>query len=520
MALVLRWLARLALVLHLACVHVALFRLWYASGLRKMFTRKENVHVKDLLLAISIAEAGGGVPQRAASVAAGSRDHLALLFMLRRRLDHLETWRGWLEPELGRTRPRVSLYFHLADGAQAAEPEVEAAVAALRTLPGFRQIIPSVATGWCELMAAEVALYKAALADDRFAEIFVLLPHDSVPFAPLGTVLKTLLQPGVPPRTRLCPAGVRGLEVPVDCPHAIEPHWSRSLLLKHHQWMALTRAHAARMVDGRTLRAAVAVFQEWFLGEPLCSDEVLPLLALAMPEALVPSRGPVPALLLQQLPLYVGACRGLAGFASGLRAIGAAAECVTYAPWTGCHLRPMGRGKREKSPVLGGGLSPAERDRLIVELAGRGILFGRKLGVGGGNASGHNALIQANAPAGPVPPAPPRLLPDPAMENGATLFGSVVRALLGIPTWMKWGLSSMEVLLPVHTQVALATVVGALAGWVSVQGEGINATTMWRLLAVYVAGHCAVFFLSVALFAEYSLWEPFRSAGSAAKAEI
>ena len=41
---------------NLACIHVALYRLWYGSGIRKAFMRKENVHVKDLLLAIRIAE--------------------------------------------------------------------------------------------------------------------------------------------------------------------------------------------------------------------------------------------------------------------------------------------------------------------------------------------------------------------------------------------------------------------------------------------------------------------------------
>ena len=47
-----------------------------------------------------------------------------------------------------------------------------------------------------------------------------------------------------------------------------------SLLLKHHQWNALSREHAARIAEGPALRAGVALFEEWFLGEPLCSDEV------------------------------------------------------------------------------------------------------------------------------------------------------------------------------------------------------------------------------------------------------
>eukprot|EP00913_Durusdinium_trenchii_P027658 g25939.t1 len=84
--------------------------------------------------------------------------------------------------------------------------------------------------------------------------------------------------------SRICPAGVRDMDVPHDCAHGIEPHWARSLMLKHHQWIALKRQDAAQLVDPQALSAADRIFESEYLGEPLCSDEVLPLLALALEE--------------------------------------------------------------------------------------------------------------------------------------------------------------------------------------------------------------------------------------------
>ena len=98
-------------------------------------------------------------------------------------------------------------------------------------------------------------------------------------------------------------------------------------------WIVLTRAHARRFSEKWALQAAVDLFQEWFLGEPACSDEVLPLLTLAIP-AMLKGTSLVPSL--DALPLYQGAAHGLASFEAALKVIGVASECITYAPWPGC----------------------------------------------------------------------------------------------------------------------------------------------------------------------------------------
>ncbi|CAE7528942.1 unnamed protein product, partial [Symbiodinium necroappetens] len=167
--------ALLAVVVCLATLHLCLFTAWYSFG-RKLFTRRENVHFKDIELAIEIARAS---PIRDTDTTSKER-RLALLFMLRTHLVEIDVWQRWLQPKTDTTggsveEPRVSLYFHVTD-LQAAGPEV---VQALQALPGTRKIIAPVATGWCELLAAEVALLQAALLDDPGAAMFVLLPHDA-----------------------------------------------------------------------------------------------------------------------------------------------------------------------------------------------------------------------------------------------------------------------------------------------------------------------------------------------------
>lgn len=48
--------------------------------------------------------------------------------------------------------------------------------------------------------------------------------------------------------------------------------------------IALTRHHAVRLADPKALAAANDIFESEYLGEPLCSDEVFPLLTLALQE--------------------------------------------------------------------------------------------------------------------------------------------------------------------------------------------------------------------------------------------
>lgn len=497
-------LSLLALLVCLASLHLSLFTAWY-SGFRRAFTRVENVHLKDIKLAIQIAEAGLELSKHGKQKTQLQERRLALLFMLRTHLVEIDAWRRWLQPEgFGLDgQPSVSLFFHLADGLEAAGPE---AIADLQALPGAR-VIPTVATGWCELMAAEVALFQAALQHEPSAEMLVLLPHDAVPLQSLSRVLKALLD-GNAGVSRICPAGVRDIEVPHDCAHGIEPHWARSLMLKHHQWIALSRRHAAHLVHPQALAAANGIFESEYLGEPLCSDEVFPLLTLALKEQVLQDKVPAEQAL-SQLMLYVAAARG--NFEQGLREMDARAECILYAPWPGCGSSDIPSLKRAKSPILGGGMSPTDRDGLLRSLASRGVLFARKLGLYQGNVSGHMAMLDSGD-SHPRTAAPVRFLPLPAEE----CCGPIVMA--------RWGLATIKACLPVPILVAasggLAWVSGKLALAGGHTSSGLPETSFQRLITVYVTGHLAVFLFSVLAFPEYSLLEPFRKAGLLQRPEL
>ncbi|CAE6971920.1 unnamed protein product [Symbiodinium natans] len=847
--------ALLALVVCLAACHLFLFTAWYSFG-RKLFTRVDNVHFKDIERAIQIAGASH-VPDGEASA---KERRLALLFMLRTNLVEIELWRRWLQPGLDMTghsdeHLRVSLYFHVADGFQAAGPDV---VAALQALPGTRKVLNPVGTGWCELMAAEVALLQAALMDDPGAEMFVLLPHDAgltdcgavcmhqaaskvcmdkasasalrggvaaavvqaicVPaFMWMRTVtnyqyrhggrvldvarrlyaeggprrfyrgvvpalvqspilrfgglavnegllsatanhslshtataalssaaatgLKILLMPldawqtakqvngqqglallmveaksrplslwrgtagcltgtwiahyawcftnnwlhdtlpvsafgnsemarqdmlfvaaravitlcrgasigfaanvagdcciendtanrwnfhflpgcdqgvcsdvafqpkwhqvdckelqgtqalatagsksrgqsvassqafligyeavlrqgsifnGPKPQinahcklqcARLLPVacklfpvplpilvfvlealnphqrgGIAKKQVPHDCAHGI---LARKMLLEamafriifiHGQTakrclrccvaalgmgrLALSRRHALRVASARALKAADAIFESAYLGEPLCSDEVLPLLTLALAEEQL--SGSSSDMELSDLPLYQKAAKGLQFFEDGLRDLGVRAECILYAPWPGCGVAEQPSLKRAKSPLLGGGLLPADRDALLQSLADMGVLFARKLGTSGGNVTAHLAMLHG-LDSGKRPQAPHRLFPLPPEERG----GPIVLT--------RWYLASLKARLPPAAIVVLCGCAAVLAGQLVIVTGVISKKNFTVLVGVYVFAHFVVFFVSVAAFVEYSLLEPLRKAGLVRKVEL
>ena len=55
--------------------------------------------------------------------------------------------------------------------------------------------------------------------------------------------------------------------------------WKQPLQLKHHQWTVLARRHVAALVDKSAWPQLATHFTENYLGEPLCSDEIIPALA-------------------------------------------------------------------------------------------------------------------------------------------------------------------------------------------------------------------------------------------------
>lgn len=334
---------------------------------------------------------------------------VALLFMVRTGLQNLKLWRLWLEPAADFQQEfRVRLYFHLADGATPERLE------GLLSLPGNPKIVPTTHTAWCELMRAEVALFRYALEEDNRNTIFVLLSHDSVPIAPFDDAMRKLLKRSAGNNnfeSRICFAGVRKLDVPGDCQYAMLPRWQRRDLMKHHQWMVLNRTHASKIADSKYLKAARGLFMDFFSHEPMCSDEVVPILALAMPDGIV-QKETSPGL--YNFPLYLQT-DSLEHFNGALRdELGIDTSCITYAYWPGCVPQNMSEEIWPDDAKLGDGgmpwhwqfwthhqnlhpsmdISNAGKKILATHLFEQGVLFWRKLGPLGGDETQHMLFLK------------------------------------------------------------------------------------------------------------------------------
>jgi len=265
-------------------------------------------------------------------------------------------------------------------------------------------------------------------------------------------------------------------------------------------------------------------------GQPLCSDEVLPLLALALtekqlqlPSGRASPDGSMVALSIHDLRLFAAAAWGLRSFEEALEALGVAAECITYAPWPGCRGGVVGS-KRVKSPGFGSGHTASETMQLVGELADSGVIFGRKLfgpeRLGGEAAAAKKALIGnlSRAPDTAPRPGPPRLFPrEPSQSAGCWVSWA---AFANLWIWMRWGMSMADALIRHHVQIVILSALSALCGWFFLRSGGIKQATFCKLHFGYVAIHLCVFLYSVVAFEEYSLLEPFRCLGALSSTEL
>mmetsp|Transcript_60432 Transcript_60432/g.112230 ORF Transcript_60432/g.112230 Transcript_60432/m.112230 type:complete len:590 (-) Transcript_60432:85-1854(-) len=498
-------------IVQLLCIHLILAQGWFSAGLRKAFTSREHVHYMDLQKAW---EATKPIPHWSIlppEVKGGGSGQVALLFMLRTRLEQLETWRLWLSKECcydGRNGPApISLYFHFADGVAAVN---SSHLEKIRTMPGFRRVVPTVYTGWCELMAAEVAMLATALEDNPQARAFVFLPHDAVPLVPLPRLRDAVLSEGglseMPP-SKICNSGVRGLDMPSTCAHSIEPHWARQLLLKHHQWMSLNRDHAKKLTDQRRLKVASSIFWDDYISEPLCSDELLPLLALALPDKFVTDEiassikghsaenrmTATERVRLSDLPLYQHTFEGLEAFNNGLAELNINSECIMYAPWPGCDeaLAKVGM-KRARSPIVGGGLTLPERGALMGHLVDRGLLVCRKLGLWGGTPQSHVKFVHEHQPQQNVPVGPARVLPE--VQSSASWW-----------SWIRWQISGLEAYMSKMKQVLVAALLLSIMLWFG------GCSDSWKIWFMGCFSACHIWFFAVSIWTseELSVHAPF-----------
>mmetsp|Transcript_64916 Transcript_64916/g.120813 ORF Transcript_64916/g.120813 Transcript_64916/m.120813 type:complete len:440 (-) Transcript_64916:58-1377(-) len=236
---------------------------WLHLDIRSLVTHsiffpQSNVHHKDVDLAVILANeteipVSGDVSDSGA---------VAFLFMIKDHLVHEEYWRFFFD---NMSPDTFAIYVH------ATTPGAHVDVGQDVTM------VPHTPSAWCELMAVEMALFKAAV-EEPDNEHFILLSHDALPLVHASVVQRGLL----PGQSSLCPAGSPAVDVPWTCNYYgngnifLHPR----LLVKHHQWAIFARRHVEMLLNEKAVASAKATFLRHYIGMPACSDEVMPLLIL------------------------------------------------------------------------------------------------------------------------------------------------------------------------------------------------------------------------------------------------
>lgn len=280
----------------LAILHVWLF---FGIDVRKVFGKlsrrlgvlngRDQLHVGDIHLSREIATAI--VTNDNVSVAVidqKEQRRVAYLFMLKDSLEFDDVWSRYFDSSVD---PAITfsiyIHFHMTFPSLQTTSQFEAWKTSwiANTFPkavNRVQVVPQVHTGWCELMAAEVQLYRFALQDPRNTK-FVLLSQDAIPLLPRAAIHGRLLSNDL---SSFCFTGARATNVPSMCSYGNGLYWTKKLRLKHHQWTVLSRRHAAKLAWANKDQAfwdkLLQVFVDQYTQEPLCSDEILPILAVLL----------------------------------------------------------------------------------------------------------------------------------------------------------------------------------------------------------------------------------------------
>lgn len=123
--------------------------------------------------------------------------------------------------------------------------------------------------------------------------------------------------------------------MPASCSYAPSFAWGNRYNLKHHQWTVLTRKHALKVAFGLT-KEVMLQYKAVYVSEPLCSDEVLPILTLF--DGAIPGHAGYTMLQQGEADKDTNFKRKHAGkgFAEILDAEGIEERCTTYTYWDNC----------------------------------------------------------------------------------------------------------------------------------------------------------------------------------------
>mmetsp|Transcript_89266 Transcript_89266/g.239175 ORF Transcript_89266/g.239175 Transcript_89266/m.239175 type:complete len:441 (-) Transcript_89266:6-1328(-) len=279
----------------------------------------ELAHVSDVLLSFRLSQVFN-------RTAAGSGRKLALLMMLKNEILHAKAWR-----KLFAEAPveDLSIFVHAYNATTEHMRDHMSSIAGRHLVT----VVPNVESRWCELSAVLTQLLVHGLADPE-ATHFFFVAHDALPLVTWPRMFQELTAP----QSQFCLAGFGILDVPGKCIFACRPWWRKELRLKHHQWMALTREHAATIVHPVVSEAVASMYFYSYGHQPVCSDEVVPMLSLLLANASgfprIDTVNPWSSVFPDSQALS-----STEQFADWLSTIGVRSRCTTYAHWDHCSPR-------------------------------------------------------------------------------------------------------------------------------------------------------------------------------------
>mmetsp|Transcript_24311 Transcript_24311/g.51797 ORF Transcript_24311/g.51797 Transcript_24311/m.51797 type:complete len:459 (+) Transcript_24311:180-1556(+) len=152
--------------------------------------------------------------------------------------------------------------------------------------------IPQTESAWCAVLGLEVHALTTALNDDHANSQFVFLGDSTVPLKPFEYVQKKLVVDS-PDKSKFCLASPSPKKTLYE-EFAMDPKFClfndfltlyNPRVVKHHQWMVLSREHAGSLVshalDGLSMfEKAHNSMPSSMTGVGGCSDEVVPLTTL------------------------------------------------------------------------------------------------------------------------------------------------------------------------------------------------------------------------------------------------
>jgi len=250
--------------------------------------------------------------------------------------------RNLLKKRLKKTVPKVAFLFLLTDTVEqpvvwdtffrGADP-LHFSVCVHRSKPasslGSFQSLPNTvevsytASEWCALMGVQVAVLREALRDPDNHQ-FVFVSHNAVPLKSFDYIYHDLVVHSVQ-KSKFCFASEDRAGGMADCRFRELTQTREEHVLKHHQWIILSRQHAEivveRVIGALTVYDALRDITRDREDPKLCSDESVPGMALLQHARHKRSKPSFDA----NDEIW-----------SALETMGVQQRCTTFVYWSGC----------------------------------------------------------------------------------------------------------------------------------------------------------------------------------------